>query len=310
MRMKMLAVALAATVAGPALAEVPGMPTRPLATPVEVPVDATVASNADAADAISAATELRDSMVGPAGARAPGAVRPSPSLLEMVSGRNEMVTVARNQPNRFNTPFDVPVVRFANDLTSVEVEGRQVYVTTASQGPVTLYIEDEANAENTFVLTLVPREVPAVAITLRMLGMRPTLAPRSVEAAEAFEQADHFSAMIRDTFKELAQGRVPAGFGLANVADRYAVPECLMPGLRIDPGQTVTGSRIVVYVAKVTNPTTIPQSVDEAGCAADNVLAVAAWPYVELMPGQATELFIATRREVAKPANQRPSLIH
>src|SRR5690606_40121139 len=97
MRMKMLAVALAATVAGPALAEVPGMPTRPLATPVEVPVDATVASNVDAADAISAATELRDSMVGPAGARAPGAVRPSPSLLEMVSGRNEMVTVARSE---------------------------------------------------------------------------------------------------------------------------------------------------------------------------------------------------------------------
>lgn len=325
MRIGILALALAAA-AGPALAQVPGMPLRPVSAPVEAAVDAPApapapARQADPApgpgldQAIDAASELRNSVVAaqralPAGAPSSGAVRPPPSQLELPSGRNEMVQVARNQPNRFVTPFAVPVVRFTNELTSVEVEGKTVFVTTASTSPVTIYIEDDATPENTFVLTLVPKDVPAVSITLKGIGMRAGSSPASAEAAQAFEQSDHFVAVIRDTFKELAQGRVPPGYGLATVADYTAVPECLMPGLNMEPGQTVTGAKIVVYVARLTNRTRIPQSVNEEGCASDRVLAVAAWPHVEVMPGQSTELFIATRRETAPPANVRPSLIH
>src|SRR5690606_31759489 len=129
-----------------AMAQVPGMPTAPVSAPVEVaPSNPDAATPAVPADTIRAATELRDQALaaqaslpsGPTG----GAVRPTPAALTLASGRNEMIQVARNQPNRFITPFDIPVVRFANDLTTVDVDGRQVYVTTGSSSPVTLYIE-------------------------------------------------------------------------------------------------------------------------------------------------------------------------
>lgn len=303
-----------------ASAQVPGMPVRPVTSPVvvteaDMPAeDAPMLSNGDA---IAAAAELRDQLVSTSGAlpSAPSsstgrASRPAPSNLRLQSGRNEMVQVARGQPNRFLTPFAAPVARFSNPLTSVDIEGRMVYVTTSSPTPVTVYIEDDNNADNAFVLTLTPREVPAVSITLHMDGVQAGHLATSKPAAQAFEKSDHFVAVLRDAFKELAAGRVPAGYGLATGAGRRDVPECLMPGMRMVPGQTVTGNEIVVYVARLTNTTGIPQSVDEESCASDRVLAVAAWPHVELMPGESTELYIAMRQTRTESGTVRPSLIN
>lgn len=294
---------------------VPGMPMAPVSAPIEIQASSLdAADTAVPTDTIRAATELRDRALAAQdalpSAAVPGAVRPTPSALNLASGRNEMVQVARNQPNRFITPFDVPVVRFANDLTTVEVDGRQVYVTTGSNSPVTLYVEDDSNPENVFVLTLVPRDIPAASIKLSMVGMQANRNPTNQSQAEAHEQSDHFVAVLRDTFKELAQGRVPRGYGLSQTVDRFAAPDCLMPGLQVVPGQTVTGADFVVYVSRLTNSSRIPQSVDEQGCASDRVLAVAAWPFVELMPGQSTELYVAVRRHQAPAANARPSLIN
>lgn len=304
----------------PAIAQVPGMPVRPVHAPVSVDDvgAAPEATQGDHSTALMAATELRDQVlhgrdqISAPSASTPGSntSRPSPSLLRLASGRNEMVQIARGQPNRFLTPFDVPVVRFASELTTVDVEGRMVFVTTGSSSPVTLYVEDESRPDNTFVLTLLPREVPAVSITLQMEGVQPGRTPASSSLARAHENSDHFVAVLRDTFKTLAQGRVPSGYGLSETANPREVPDCLMPGMRMAPAQTVTGSDVVVYVARLTNTSNIPQSVDEASCASDRVLAVAAWPYVELMPGQMTELYIAMRRGTAPSGAVRPSLIN
>lgn len=299
---------------GFAAAQVPGMPVAPVAAPVDVTTpgsDDPRPQQAPAADPILAATELRDQVVGTRSALpdTAGAVRPAASTLQLESGRNEMVQVARNQPNRFITPFALPVVRFADDLTNVEVAGSLVYVTTASSRPVTIYIEDDANPANAFVLTLMPRDVPAVSITLNMRNQLPGRTMTSLAQAQAHEQSDHFVAVLRDTFKALAGGRVPSGYGLAHSVDPGSVPECLMPGLRMTPGQTVTGAEFTVYVSRLTNTSRIPQFVEEEACASDRVLAVAAWPHVELMPGQSTELYIATRRPRVPAADARPSLI-
>lgn len=309
----LIAAGVLAAIILPAAAQVPGMPVAP----VSEPVDVTAGAHPDAADLsmpadpILAASELRDRVVNTRNAlpASSNALRPAPSTLRLESGRNEMVQVARNQPNRFITPFAVPVARFADDLTTVEIAGRLVYVTTASQKPVTIYIEDDANPANAFVLTMVPREVPAVSITLQMTNLQPGREPTSLAHARAHEQSDHFVAVLRDTFKTLAAGEVPAGYGLAQGVDVRTAPECLMPGLRMIPGQTVTGAEFIVYVSRLTNVSTIPQFVEEETCASDRVLAVAAWPHVELMPGQSTELYIATRRPAPAAANVRPSLI-
>src|SRR5690625_4881413 len=174
----LLAGLIGALVATCALPILPGMPTRPVTEPVEQPEahpDAALLAEDEpmsaAVDPILAASELRDQVMAtqsslPSKSSSPS--RPAPSSLTLASGRNEIVQIARNQPNRFITPFDVPVVRFANELTTVDVEGRQVYVTTTSRAPVTVYIEDDSNPENAFVLTLMPREVPAVSRPLRM----------------------------------------------------------------------------------------------------------------------------------------------
>ncbi|OGU22730.1 MAG: hypothetical protein A2580_14970 [Hydrogenophilales bacterium RIFOXYD1_FULL_62_11] len=236
-------------------------------------------------------------------------MRPAPSTLSIKSGRNEMVQVARNHLNRFVTPFRNPEVRTTAAVTTTKVEGSIVYVATASHEPVSVFIIDGDSPVNAFSLTLMPRDVPAVSVSLQMDG---PLAMQMASAAEgpSFETADDFVSGLRETFRALAQGEVPSGFGMRPVDPRApGMPECVLPGLQATPAQEISSGSVVIIVSKLTNRSGIPQSVDESRCASDRTLAVAAWPHVELLPGQSTELFIALRRSAAPAGNARPSVL-
>lgn len=235
--------------------------------------------------------------------------RQAGGVVEIRPGRNEVLQVARNHLNRFVTPFANPVVKTTATATTTSAEGSIVYMATGGTDPVSLFIIDGDSPEHAITLTLIPRDVPAVSTQLRLDGYIASAAPSRKEA-ERFEAADDFVATIRETFKLLAQGEIPPGYGLRNIRGYTPeVPQCVMPGIRSVPAQELTGSNVVVLVSKVTNTTSTPQVIDEASCASDRVVAVAAWPHVDLLPGQSSELFIALRRDQPQRANARPSVL-
>ncbi len=87
------------------------------------------------------------------------------------------------------------------------------------------------------------------------------------------------------------------------------MPDCPMAGVRFRAMQEVTGSQMIVIVAKAENVGGLSVTLNEEMCASDHVVAVAAWPRRDLLPGQATEVFIALRRPVERPAKVRPSVL-
>jgi|GEM_PF-2462917 conjugal transfer pilus assembly protein TraK len=268
---------------------------------------------------LAEANALRDqvsSMRGQVGSNAGDQVsaqRGAPSELRVEPNVNQAVSVARGQLNRFVTPFAAPVVRSSGEATSTEADGQVVYVATNSQTPITLFIHDEADPLNAISLTLIPRDVPAASVRIRMDGTETashTIRPLDWAGAESFELSQNYVATIRELFRSLAQGEVPSGYGIRSIRGSHPLmPGCIQPGLEIVPAQEVTGHSIIVVVSRLTNRTGRTIEFDERQCASDSVLAVAAWPHVELRPGASTELYIAVRRPTAGPANARPSVL-
>lgn len=228
------------------------------------------------------------------------------------TNRTEVIAIARDQLNRFVTPFNNPIAKTTAPATTTSAEGAVLYVATASTSPISMFIVDGDNPVNAITLTLVPRDVPAASMTLKAdPGSMVIGSARDQADVEHRESSDSFVDVIRSTMVHLAKGEIPAGYGLRKI-ERFEpnVPSCIMPGLDVQPAQEMTGTRLKIFVLTVRNRTGVPQSIDEKMCGSDRVVAVAAWPAVDIEPGQATELFIATRREVAPRQPQRPSTIH
>lgn len=233
--------------------------------------------------------------------------------LSVKPGRNQVVQVARNQLNRFVTPFARPEIKTTSTTTTSKVEGQIAYVATSSSDPVGIFIVDEENPANAISLTLMPREIQPVSVNLQLEEYAFTPSVMGNPAGAGFGPdggADGFVSMLRETFRTIASGEVPRGYGIRRTPNRNPnMPECLMPGLAITPAQEISNGQMIIVVSKVTNRTAIPQIVDEQSCATDQVLAVAAWPYVDLAPGQSTELFVALRRSAPPSRQARPSVL-
>lgn len=239
----------------------------------------------------------------------PPALQGNGTELTIHPGRTEMVQIARNHLNRFVTPFARPEVQSSAQATSTKVEGSVVYVATASPEPIGIFIVDGDNPANAFSMTLMPRETPPVSMNLRLAAYAAAPATSSQSMASS-DTSSSYVAELRETFRALASGEIPKGYGMRTIAgQRTDMPDCVMPGLQAVPAQEIAGGEIVVIVSRLTNVSGVPQDVNESRCASDRVLAVAAWPHVALLPGQSTELYIAVRRAAPPAANSRPSVL-
>ncbi|MBK5938338.1 hypothetical protein CCR96_03480, partial [Halochromatium roseum] len=89
----------------------------------------------------------------------PAVLALGPRTVTVAPGANAILELAIDHLNRIVTPFERPSVRTVSDL-STEVEGKVVYVATASEVPATLYISAGDASGTTIALTLAPRRVP------------------------------------------------------------------------------------------------------------------------------------------------------
>ena len=235
-----------------------------------------------------------------------------PRTLRVSPGTTAIVEVAIDHLNRLVTPFVAPQVRTVSPSTT-QVEGSAVYVATASEDPVSLFITEAGDPATAISLTLAPRHIPPREVRLVLTGgvVRapapvPTVTPPRAVTRDDQPYVEHLAAALR----ALAQNRVPAGYA-PRKAGRGEHAACRQPGLSVSATQVLEGSGLRLLTARARNQGKEPIELEEGRCTGDAgsvVAAVAAWPRSRLAPGEETELFIALRPREPDAGNQPPLL--
>ena len=232
-----------------------------------------------------------------------------PKTVTVEPGTTAIVEVAINHLNRIVTPFAAPQVRTVSTATT-QVDGNVVYVATASEEPVALYVTDGQDPQTALSLTLAPRHLPPREIRLQPSGgpWRGGIARGTTTPALAQPYVEGLVAAFRD----LAKNRLPPGQDLRR-ARRGEGIRCSQPGLTVSSGQVLDGQRLAIVTGVARNTRASALELEERSCAVGldgGVLAVAAWPRVWLGPGEATEVFVAVRpRDSDQERRDRPSLL-
>lgn len=229
-------------------------------------------------------------------------------------GVNEIIPIARNHLNRVLVPFADPRVRTTSSA-DYEIHKEAIYVATDSQGPVTMYVTNGSDESTAISLTLVPRQIAPVEVSLSLEGReQQTMVHGSQEDAGEWETSQPYVDTLRNLLREVALGQVPQGYSLADTTQTSAFAGCDQPGLAFDfeSGQVLTGQKFRVHVGTVSNVADEPVEFVENNCGAADVAAVAAWPHTRLAPEQTTEVYVVYRQQSAAEQDDstaRPRLI-
>lgn len=233
--------------------------------------------------------------------------------LVVSQGVTEMVTIARNFPNRFITPFEAAEVVTTDENLAHDGVGGAVILSTAADKPIGIFIQDRFS-DRSIGLVLMPEDVPQreLRLVLDETWTAPVLRPNPDQSQAQMPTAQNdFVEFLKSTMRAMAKGEVPDGHALTPI-DPELVPRCQVPGLAMKPAQMLDGptTRIAVYVAN--NPGSSPVPFQEAGCYRKGVLAVSAFPRPVLEPGQSTEVYVVLRKDVVTQTvtgKRRPVLV-
>jgi conjugal transfer pilus assembly protein TraK len=237
-----------------------------------------------------------------------------PKTVRVAPGTTAIVEVAIDHLNRIVTPFASPQVRTVSRATT-QVDGNAIYVATASEEPVSLFITEAGDTATAISLTLAPRHIPPREVRLVLTGgvvpVR-TAAPAIKPPRPLVRNDQPYVEHIASAFRALAQNRVPAGYELRKVG-RGERLDCRQPELSVSTAQVFEGRGLRILSARVRNRGKQSIVLEEYRCGADRgavVAAVAAWPRSHLAPGEEAELYVAVR--VGEPDSEtgdRPSLL-
>ena len=235
-----------------------------------------------------------------------------PKTIRVAPGTTAIVEVAIDHLNRIVTPFAAPQVRTVSPATT-QVDGNAIYVATASEEPVSLFVTEAGDTATAISLTLAPRHIPPREVRLVLTGGVVRAPAPSVKPPRTMARNDQpYVEHLATAFRALARNRVPAGYRLRKAGRKERVA-CRQPGLSVTTAQVLEGRGLRILAARARNKGKHPIVLDEHRCGADAgtvVAAVAAWPRSRLAPGEETELYLALRpREPARGRDDRPSLL-
>ena len=239
----------------------------------------------------------------------------APQQLQVTPGINELIPIAVGHLNRLVTPFDNPVVTTTSQATT-STKGKIVYVATADETPVTLYITPGDNQDIALSLTLIPKRIPAREIHLSLdndtYQVLTKLQQQTTSAAgKPADKEQDYITTLKKLFRDLGLQKTPPGFSLREPSHAESI-HCQQDRVQIRTGQLLEGQDLVILVGVVRNTGATSIEFDERSCAThkDEVMAVAAWPKVVLGPGEATEIYVAVRRSADESTTLRPSLLN
>lgn len=237
-----------------------------------------------------------------------------PAEIDVEFGRNKAFGIALQHLNQIVTPFRDPDV-MTTSVASISTVKGVVYVSTLLTSEIALLIyEKGGNPADAISLTLVPDAINPVSVRINVPGyvagdsLGSTVANN--EMARGWEMDQPFLEVVKSSFRELALGRVPDGYGFQGIKRiPPQMPRCDFPGFEITPVQLVSGNSMQIIVSRLTNHNNFPVQVDESKCDSAGLIGAATWPSSKLGPGQSAELYLAVRQTVESTPNQRPSAL-
>jgi conjugal transfer pilus assembly protein TraK len=236
-----------------------------------------------------------------------------PQHIAVKPGINELMPIAVGHLNRLVTPFEHPVVTTTSQATT-STKGKIVYVATADETPVTLYITPGDNQDIALSLTLIPKRIPAREIHLDLDNGSYQLLnqwQRSDAANRTSGQQEQaYISQLKSLFRDLGLQKTPAGYSLREPKSQEQI-RCLQDRLQIKTGQVLEGRDRLILVGLAKNIGSEMLEFDERSCATSqqDVLAVSVWPNVVLKPQEATELYVVVRQSPEASVSLRPSLL-
>ncbi len=242
-------------------------------------------------------------------------------VVKIKPSENKIIKVAVGMMNKIETPFYKAAVKTSND-GDITVESGVIFVTPKDKNPIGLIIREKGLNETMFSLTLIPEDVPPVMITADLSmneELRTTwyehvkeeknkkkheeIMAKNKELSEKeptskTNSSNVFESTVTGLLKTIAMGGIPNGYQLRDASFNYSCdtnPE--FPTYSVDVKQIIEGSKINVNVGVVENKTNSNLYLNESSCYKQGVLAVSAYPNVNLSPGQKTEIYIVEKRE-------------
>ena len=227
-------------------------------------------------------------------------------------GRTENVVIAKGKLNRILTPYADPKV-LTVDNVETKIDGSVVYIATDSETAISLFISD-AESGSAASLQLLPRDMETpVEIRIEQDMSKTNGSEAASSRTDTFTRQDSpYVTEIKAMMQSMGKQQIPTGFTLEEVTNEIrSLSVCHGTNLSFTAGQLLSGhdSRIVVMIAQNNGSTT--HVFEEAYCATEDVMAVAAWPKVRLAPGEKTEVFILMRLPEGKNGEElRPALLN
>jgi conjugal transfer pilus assembly protein TraK len=236
-----------------------------------------------------------------------------PQHIAVKPGINELMPIAVGHLNRLVTPFEHPVVTTTSQATT-STKGKIVYVATADETPVTLYITPGDNQDIALSLTLIPKRIPAREIHLDLDKDSYQLLNQWQRADTANrtsgQQEQAYISQLKALFRDLGLQKTPAGYSLRDPKPQEQI-RCLQDRVQIKTGQVLEGQDRLILVGLAKNIGGDMLELDERSCATtqQDVMAVSVWPNVVLKPQEATELYVVVRQSPEASNSLRPSLL-
>lgn len=235
-----------------------------------------------------------------------------PTMVQVTvrEGVTEIIPISDGFTNRIQTPFENPKVITASDA-QVKPNGRDIYVTASGTRPVGLFITpSDPNDRRAISLGLEPKAMPPRTISLTYDNSSPSVRVEAFARAANWETETPYALTLMRLMEGAARQQVPSGYSLER---SNTVVTCDLPGVRLEPGQLLDGSNLAMFVMLATNMTDAPLELQEDRCYQPGVAAVAAWPNVQIPPGQSTELYVVVNKVVfyegGDQGERRPSLV-
>jgi len=269
---------------------------------VRTDVSPKAARDANAAGAGEGLTEAQKSLLSTGTA-----------VVTVQPGVTNIFPVSLGHVNRIATPFHKAGVR-TEASSGVDVSQNVIYVTPTSDAPISLFVTEDGDEATVLSITLVPRLIPPVVLTLQLPPDPAGTATAPIDnlVAANFEKGEPYVDVLRDLLRGLAVNTIPPGYDLEQNTDMSDAPRCQDSPVPVDfsHGQKIVGSGIEVDIGVVKNNLSTAIEFNESWCNAAGVLAVALDPTPLIAPGASEEIYAAER--IVQPVDgviARPSLL-
>ena len=213
---------------------------------------------------------------------------------ESKNSQSNLYVVSNKHVNRIITPFKSPsIVIDSIPNLSYKQRGNVLYLALPSSLDeiVAGWVTEKNDESSAIRVMFKPMPVQPKEVKLGQ-------SVKGSAVARKFERSYNRNDVIRKSMVSLSLNNLPVGYQLGDVNGSY-IPNCSQDGLTFDfyRGQFVSGGDYVISIGTVENSSSKTISLKENNCYSDGVVGVAAYPDVELLPTEKSEIYVMFYRK-------------